>query len=304
MKMLHMVLAAMSLALTAVVVKSDAGDLRDVVESFTRPVNEGAMPSIDSATTWLNSAPLATTALRGRVVLVDFWTYTCINWLRTEPYVRAWAEKYKGQGLVVIGVHSPEFPFEKSLDNVRRAVKDMNVVYPVAVDNEHAVWRAFDNQYWPALYLVDAQGRIRYHQFGEGEYEKSERMIQRLLEEAGAKRVDRTLVSPEARGAEAPADWSNLRSAENYLGFERTVGFASPEGLQAGAERVYSVPRKLELNRWALGGDWTVQERAIVLPRPDGRIAYRFHARDLHLVMGPPAGSSPVRFRVLIDGRA
>src|SRR4051812_26397401 len=220
MKMLEMVLAGMTYALLAVVVKSDAGDFRVAVKSGTPSANEEAMPSLDGATTWLNSVPLTTTALRGRVVLVDFWTYTCINWRRTEPYVRAWAEKYRDQGLVVIGVHSPEFSFEKSLDNVRWAAKDMDVQYPVAVDNEHAVWHAYDNQYWPALYLVDAQGRIRYHQFGEGEYEKSERMIQQLLEEAGANRVARTLVSPAAHGAEAPADWSNLRSEENYLGYE------------------------------------------------------------------------------------
>ena len=288
----------------AVAIKHTIADTRDLGGLVARAGDEGAMPPLDGATTWLNSAPLTTTQLRGKVVLVDFWTYSCINWMRSEPYVRSWAEKYKAQGLVVIGVHSPEFTFETNLDNVRRAVHDMNVDYPVAVDNAHAVWRAFGNQYWPALYLVDARGRIRYHQFGEGDYDRSERMIQQLLSEAGAQLGDRGLVTPEAKGAEAPADWGHLQSQENYLGFERTVNFASPGGVQAGAARSYSVPTELSLNHWALGGDWTVQERAIVLHRRGGRIVYRFHARDLHLVMGPMKPGSSVRFRVLIDGRA
>jgi thiol-disulfide isomerase/thioredoxin len=304
MKTLEVLLAALTLEISVVVIEADAGKLRDIAGALGRPMDEGAMPSLDGATAWLNSTPLTTTELRGKVVLVDFWTYSCINWIRTEPYVRAWAEKYGNQGLVVIGVHSPEFTFEQNLDNVRRAVKDMNVDYPVAVDNRHAVWRAFGNEYWPALYLVDAKGVIRYHQFGEGGYARTERMIQQLLEEAGAKAIDRALVSPVAHGVEAPADWNNLRSQENYLGFERTVGFASAGGVQSGAEYTYSVPGRLELNHWALGGTWTIQERAIALHRPNGRIAYRFHARDLHLVMGPSARGSAVRFRVRIDGHA
>jgi thiol-disulfide isomerase/thioredoxin len=241
--------------------------------------------------------------LRGKVVLIDFWTYTCINWLRTLPYVRAWAEKYKAQGLVVIGVHSPEFAFEKNLDNVRRAAKDQKVTYPIAIDSDHAIWRAFKNEYWPALYFVDAQGRIRHHHFGEGEYERSERVIQQLLAEAGISGVGNELVSVDARGTEAAADWVSLKSPENYLGYERTENFASPGGTVSDKRRVYTVPTRLGLNQWALSGDWTVQKPAAVLNQANGRIAYRFHARDLHLVMGPAARGNSVRFRVRIDGQ-
>jgi thiol-disulfide isomerase/thioredoxin len=263
---------------------------------------EGDLPSFDGATTWLNSPPLTAKGLRGKVVLVDFWTYTCINWLRTLPYVRAWAEKYKDQGLVVIGVHTPEFDFEQDLDNVRRAVKDMNVGYPVAVDSRHAIWRAFNNQYWPALYFIDARGRIRHHHFGEGEYAHSELVIQQLLAEAGA-RVDRDLVTVEASGAQAEADWGSLKSPENYLGLERTENFASPGGAALGKQRLYTAPAQLALNQWALSGDWTVERHAIRVNKAGGRIAYRFHARDVHLVMGPAARGTSVRFRVLIDGK-
>ena len=264
---------------------------------------EGDLPSLGGATEWINSAPLTAAGLRGKVVLIDFWTYTCINWLRTLPYVRAWAEKYRDQGLVVIGVHSPEFEFEKDIGNVRRAAKDMRVDYPIAVDSEHAVWRAFRNQYWPALYFVDAQGRIRHHQFGEGEYEKAEMVIQQLLAEAGARGVGRDLVTVEARGLEVAADWSSLKSPENYVGYDRTENFASPGGAVLGQRRNYAVPSRLSLNQWALSGEWTVGRQAILLGKASGRVAYRFHARDLHLVMGPAAGAQPVRFRVLIDGQ-
>jgi thiol-disulfide isomerase/thioredoxin len=264
---------------------------------------EGELPSLGSATRWLNSQPLTTPGLRGKVVLVDFWTYTCINWLRTLPYVRAWATKYKDQGLVVIGVHSPEFAFEKNLDNVRRAAKDMKVDYPIAIDSDHAIWRAFKNEYWPALYFVDAQGRIRHHHFGEGEYEQSERIIQQLLAEARIGGVGHELVSVDARGAEAAADWGSLKSPENYLGYERTENFAPPGGAVLDKRRVYAVPAQLRLNHWALSGDWTVKRQLTVLDKPNGRIAYRFHARDLHLVMGPVARGASVRFRVLIDGK-
>jgi thiol-disulfide isomerase/thioredoxin len=236
-------------------------------------------------------------------VLIDFWTYTCINWLRTLPYVRAWAEKYKDHGLVVIGVHSPEFSFEKNTDNVRRAVKDMKVDYPVAVDSEHAIWRAFENAYWPALYFVDAKGRVRHHQFGEGEYEQSEKMVQRLLAEAGVGGIGDGLVSVGGRGAEAAADWTSLKSPENYVGYERTQNFASPGGAVLGKRHVYVAPAQLQLNHWALSGDWTMGQEAIRLTGPNGRIAYRFHARDLHLVMGLAARGNSARFRVLIDGR-
>ena len=264
---------------------------------------DGELPSLDGATTWLNSPPLTPTGLRGKVVLVQFWTYTCINWLRTAPYIRAWAEKYNDQGLVVIGVSTPEFEFERSLDNVRRSVGDMGMTYPVAVDNDYAVWRAFDNNYWPALYFVDAKGRIRYHRFGEGDYENSERMIQRLLAEAGRGGGDRTLVTVTGAGIEAPADWASLKSPENYLGYGRTENFASPGGAVFDKPHAYAAPRRLGLNQWALSGGWTMGRQATTLNQANGRIVYRFHARDLHLVMGPAAPANSVRFRVRLDGR-
>ena len=264
---------------------------------------EGELPSFDGATGWLNSPPLTPPGMRGKVVLVNFWTYTCINWLRQLPYVRAWAGKYAGQGLVVIGVHTPEFGFEHNGDNVRRAAQDMRVDYPVAIDNDYAVWGAFGNHYWPALYFADAQGRIRHHHFGEGEYQQSEMVIQQLLAEAGSAGTDQTLVSVDARGLEAPADWATLRSPENYTGYERTESFASPGGAVPGKPHIYTVPAELRLNQWALSGDWTMEEQATTLTTADGGIVCRFHARDLHLVMGPAAAGSPVRFRVLIDGQ-
>jgi thiol-disulfide isomerase/thioredoxin len=263
----------------------------------------GELPSLGGATGWLNSPPLTASGLRGKVVLIDVWTYTCINWLRTLPYVRAWAEKYKDQGLVVIGVHSPEFEFEKNVDNVRRAAKEMRVDYPIAIDSDFAIWRALKNEYWPALYIVDAQGQVRHHQFGEGEYDRSERVIQQLLAEAGNTGIARDLVSVDARGAEAPADWGNLKSPENYVGYGRTENFASPGGPVLDKPRVYAAPAQLKLNYWALSGDWTMRKQATVLNKPNGRIAYRFHARDLHLVMGPAARGTSARFRVLIDGQ-
>jgi thiol-disulfide isomerase/thioredoxin len=264
---------------------------------------QSELASLERANEWLNSSPLTASALRGKVVLIDFWTYTCINWLRTLPYVRAWAEKYRDRGLVVIGVHAPEFAFEKNINNVRWAVKEMRVDYPVAVDNEHVIWRAFKNQYWPALYFIDAQGRVRHHHFGEGSYEQSEMIIQRLLNEAGVGGIGDDLASVDARGLEAAADWSSLKSPENYVGFERTENFASPGGAVLDKPRMYELPARLRLNEWALSGDWTVKNQAAVLNKPNGRIAYRFHARDLHLVMGPAEPGTSVRFRVLIDGQ-
>jgi len=262
---------------------------------------EGHLPSLGGATGWLNSQPLTPSDLRGRVVLIDIWTYTCINWLRTLPYVRAWAEKYKDQGLIVIGVHTPEFPFEKDVDNIRRAAKAMRIGYPIAIDSDYAIWRALKNQYWPALYIVDAQGRIRHHHFGEGEYEMSERVIQRLLAEAGGGR-SHGLASVDARGIEVAADWDNLMSPENYVGYERTENFASRGGAVPDKSHLYAVPATLKLNHWAVSGDWTMGKQALALDKPNGRIAYQFHARDLHLVMGPAARGASVRFRVLIDG--
>ncbi len=264
---------------------------------------QSELASLDRANEWLNSPLLTAPALRGKIVLIDFWTYTCINWLRTLPYVRAWDEKYRNQGLVVIGVHAPEFAFEKDMNNVRRAVKEMRVDYPVAVDNEHVIWRAFKNQYWPALYFVDSQGRVRHHHFGEGAYEQSEMIIQALLAETGAGGIDRKPVSVGAHGFEAAADWGSLMSPENYVGHERTQNFASPGGAFLDKPRMYELPARLRLNEWALSGDWTVKNENVVLNKANGSIAYRFHARDLHLVMGPAAPGAAVRFRVLIDGR-
>jgi thiol-disulfide isomerase/thioredoxin len=235
------------------------------------------LASLDRADEWLNSPTLTASALRGKVILVDFWTYTCINWLRTLPYVRAWAEKYKDQGLVVVGVHAPEFSFEKNLANVRRAVRDLRVDYPVAVDNDNVIWRAFSNQYWPALYFVDAEGRVRHHHFGEGSYEQSEMIIQQLLAEAGAKDVSREPTMVDGRGVEAAADWRNLRSGENYVGYDRTQNFASPGGAALDQPLMYALPTRLRLNDWALSGEWTVKREATLLNRPNGRIAYRFH---------------------------
>jgi thiol-disulfide isomerase/thioredoxin len=272
------------------------------VASARLPV-EGELPSFDGATGWLDSEPLTPAGLRGRVVLVGFWTYTCINWLRQLPYLRAWAEKYSGHGLAVIGVHTPEFSFEHNPRNVQQAMRDMRITYPVATDNNYGVWQAFDNHYWPALYFADAQGHIRHHHFGEGEYARSEMVIQQLLAEAGSTGAGTDMVSVDPRGLEAPADWASLRSAENYTGYQRTEGFASPGGARPGTPHRYTVPAQLGLNQWALSGDWTMAEEASTLNAADGQIACRFHARDLNLVIGPAAAGSPVRFRVLIDGQ-
>jgi thiol-disulfide isomerase/thioredoxin len=264
---------------------------------------EGQLPSLAGATGWLNSPPLTAAGLRGRVVLVNFWTYTCINWLRQLPYVRAWAERYQDDGMDVLGVHTPEFDVERDLDNVRRAVKDLRVDYPVVIDNDYAIWDAFGNRYWPALYFVDAQGQIRHHRFGEGDYDQSEAIIQRLLTEAGVGRIGHDLVSVDARGVEAAADWDSLWSPENYLGYGRTENFASSNGAVLDTPHGYVAPARLALNQWALAGNWTVGRQAVVLNQAEGRIVYRFHARDLHLVMGPAGPGTPARFRVLLDGQ-
>ena len=258
--------------------------------------------ALGRAVGWINSPALTPEHLAGKVVLVNVWTYTCINWRRTLPYVRAWALKYQQQ-LVVVGVHTPEFPFERNIDNVRRAVRQMSIEYPVAIDTDYSIWRAFDNHYWPALYFVDSRGRVRGHRFGEGEYDKSEQLIQRLLAEVGAAGVGDSLVRVDASGVEAPADWSNLKSPENHVGYERTENFASPGGAALDRRRLYAAPARLALNQWALVGDWTMGRQAAVVTSPNGRIVYRFHARDVHLVMGPPPQRASVRFRVTIDGQ-
>jgi thiol-disulfide isomerase/thioredoxin len=264
---------------------------------------EGELRSFDGATGWLNSPPLTVADLRGNVVLVNFWTYTCINWLRQLPYLRAWHEKYSGQGLVIVGVHTPEFGFESNVDNVSRAVREMTIDYPVALDSNYAVWRAFGNHYWPALYFGDAEGRIRHHHFGEGEYEQSEMILQQLLVEAGSTDAGHELVSVDAHGAEVAADWADLRSPENYTGYERTRNLANADDVAPGRPHSYTAPAALRRNQWALSGNWTVADQATILNAADGRIACRFHARDLHLVMGAAAPGASVRFHVRIDGQ-
>jgi len=265
---------------------------------------EGELPSFEGATGWLNSEPLTASRLSGHPVLVEFWTLTCINWIRTLPYVRAWHDRYSADGLVVIGVHTPEFEIERNVGYLRRAVQEMGVDFPVAVDSDYAIWRAFANSYWPALYFADADGQIRHHRFGEGEYETSETVIQRLLAASGAAEVDRGLVSISPGGIEAPADWDDLLSPETYIGYQRASNFASPGGALRHRPHDYAVPGELRLNRWALGGTWTVGRETAVLDAAGGKIAHRFHARDLHLVMAPPPDGRDVRFRVLLDGRA
>jgi len=262
-------------------------------------VNEGTLPSLKGATEWINSPPLTPEGLRGKVVLVDFWTYTCVNWTRTLPYVRAWAEKYRDQGLVVIGAHTPEFPFEKDIDNVRWAAKVMNVNYPIAVDSDYGIWHAFDNNYWPAVYVADVNGTIRFRHYGEGNYDGTERAIQRLLDQAG-KKTDGQLVQVSPRGLEVAADYGTLKSPENYLGYRQGEGFASD--VVEDAPTKYAVPAQLGLNRWALNGNWTIKEGPVVLNEPNGSIVYRFHGRDVNLIMSPPAKGQAVRFTVKVDG--
>jgi thiol-disulfide isomerase/thioredoxin len=255
------------------------------------------VPPLEGAAEWLNSEPLGPADLRGRVVLVNFWTLTCINWLRQEPYVRAWSQAYQDDGLVVVGVHTPEFLFEHEIDGIREAVRVRGIDYPVAVDNDYAIWSAFDNHYWPALYFVDREGVIRDEHFGEGRYEESERVLQELLD------VKRQLVSVEGMGIEAAADWTHLRTPETYVGYERGERFASPEGAEIGERRVYSLPDRLPLNAWALEGGWTIASEHVALEQAGGSIAFRFHARDAHLVLNSRAGK-PTTFRVLLDGQS
>ena len=292
-----------------VALREDAGLVR-VSDNRTAPAParelwvEGRFPSLAGATEWINSAPLAPEALRGKVVLVDFWTYSCINCLRTLPYLRAWAEKYKDAGLVVVGVHSPEFAFEKKPANVRKAVKDLGIGFPVALDNDFAIWRGFDNQAWPAFYFIDAEGRIRHHQFGENRYDKAEQVIQQLLAEAGQTRIAAGLVAPLGQGTQAAPGAEPALSGETYLGHERAHGFASPGGIARDRAKTYQpAASALRTNQWSLAGDWTVEAERAVLDSANGRIAYRFQARDLHLVLGPAANGKPVRFRVLVDGK-
>lgn len=259
---------------------------------------EGNVPSFDGATEWLNSEPLTAADLRRHAVLVDFWTFTCINWIRTAPYRRAWDERYRDHGLIMIGVHTPEFPFERDVDSIRAAIEERRVTYPVAVDSEYTIWNAFANRYWPALYVADAEGAIRYHHFGEGSYAESERVLQELLGVPG------DVAAVEATGVEAAADWDTVQSPETYLGSDRAERFASPGGAAWEERRRYSAPYPLRLNQWALSGEWTIGRKAARLDEAGGQLSYCFHARDLNLVMGPAARGASVRYRVLIDGEA
>ena len=274
-----------------------------IAGTATRLPVEGQFPSLDGATGWLNSNPLTAADLRGKVVLVDFWTYSCVNWLRTEPYIRAWADKYKDQEFVVIGVHTPEFGFEKNVDNVRWAAKNYDVRYAIAIDSDYGVWHAFDNQSWPAIYLIDAEGRIRYRQFGEGDYDRTEAAIQDLLGEAGMSGFDRSRVAVEGKGVEAAADRDTVQSPETYAGSARGQNFASPGGVAPGGPGNYTLPVRLRLNEWAVSGSWNIGREAAVVKAPSGRLAFRFHARDVNLVMGPALPGGAVRFRVRIDGQ-
>jgi thiol-disulfide isomerase/thioredoxin len=281
---------------------------RDSVQLITmkpfRPSGASDLASLRRATAWLNSPPLTSAELQGKVVLVDFWTYTCINWLRTVPYVRMWADRYKEHGLVVIGVHTPEFTFEEDVNNVRRSANERGVTYPIAIDNDRAIWGGFGNHYWPALFFVDRSGRVREHHFGEGNYEESEMRIRELLAIPGSKSgLERQPGSLDAYGPEAGADWGNLKSPETYVGYHKAENFASPGGAVVNTRHAYAVPPRLRLNQWALSGEWTLKTEAASLNAGGGRIAFRFHARDLHLIMGPVAPRGAVPFRVTIDGR-
>jgi cytochrome c biogenesis protein CcdA/thiol-disulfide isomerase/thioredoxin len=267
------------------------------------PPVEGDFPPLAGAVSWLNSAPLMPESLRGKVVLVDFWTYSCINCLRALPYITSWYERYKDHGLVVLGIHSPEFAFEKNESNVKRAVRDLRIKYPVALDNNYAIWQSFNNQYWPAHYFIDAKGHIRGHHFGEGDYDGSEERIRELLIEAGAHDLPPIASDIRTEGIQASADEKHVASPETYIGYERAQHFMSPGGFGRGAEKTYSVPGTLNINEWGLSGSWRVDAEKAVSLGADGKIVFRFHARDLHLVLGPGMDGKPVRFRVTVDGQ-
>lgn len=272
-------------------------------DSHVPPRPPGPMPRLEGAVAWVNSKPLTPADLSGKVVLIDFWTFTCVNWQRTLPYVNAWASRYKDSGLVVIGVHTPEFSFEGDLENVRQATAQLKVAFPVAVDSKRAIWNAFDNGAWPALYIIDAKGVVRHRHYGEGDFERSEMLIQQLLAEAGVKNVPTSLVRVQGAGAQAPADWANLHTPETYVGFQQAEGFRSPGGMIAGQKRTYDLPDRLPTNMWAASGEWTFASEAARAERPNARIVYRFHARDVNLVMGAMSRDKPVPFRVRIDGQ-
>jgi thiol-disulfide isomerase/thioredoxin len=274
-----------------------------IVEVVSAIGDEGRMPDFDGGVAWLNSAPLSSRAMRGKVVLVNFWTYSCINSLRELPYMKAWAAKYKNSGLVVIGVHTPEFDFEKDPTNVKNAVFSLNVTYPVPIDSTHSIWTSFRNEYWPADYLIDGKGRIRYHHFGEGEYARSERVIQNLLKESGATGIDESIVRIAAEGPEAPPS-DDVRSPETYVGYARADNFVSPERVAHDSRRTYTPPAGPGLNQWGLDGSWAVGGEHATLESVPGKIIFRFHSRDLHMVLGPAKNGKPVRFRIKVNGAA
>jgi thiol-disulfide isomerase/thioredoxin len=264
--------------------------------------DQGAMPEMDGATGWLNSVPLSRKSLRGKVVLVNFWTYTCINSLRPMPYVRSWAAKYNDAGFVVIGVHTPEFSFEHEPANVENAVGSLNISFPVAIDSKYGIWQAFNNEAWPAQYLVDAKGRIRYHHFGEGDYGDIERVIQELLKENGATGLAPGTTSVSGVGIEAPPDWADERSPETYIGYRQAQNFASPERVHKDSIQAFSAPAKPSLNHWGFSGSWNVNAEGAVLQAVPGKVVFRFHGRDLNLVLAPAKDGNPIRFRVTLDG--
>jgi thiol-disulfide isomerase/thioredoxin len=267
-------------------------------------VGSSPLPGLSGATGWINSAPLTAKELKGKVVLVDFWDYSCINCIRAIPYVRAWADKYKDSGLVVIGVHTPEFDIEKQLPNVQKAVNKFGITYPVALDNNQAIWNAFQNEYWPAHYFIDAKGKVRFEHFGEGDYDQSEHWIQQLLQERNAKPMPGTTVAIDAQGVEAAADTNDVRSPETYIGYARAAHFASPGGISQDSEKNYTAPAQPGLNEWGLSGEWVDHGQVAILKSAGGKIVFHFHARDLHLVLGPTADGKPVHFRVTVDGQA
>ncbi len=291
---MRLLVAAVALWMVAVMAK--AQQQPSIVGSYP-------LAGLAGATGWINSAPLTAKQLQGKVVLIDFWDYSCINCIRALPYVRAWATKYKDSGLVVIGVHTPEFEIEQQTANVQKAVTKFGITYPVALDNKYAVWGAFHNQYWPAHYFIDAKGKVRYEHFGEGEYDQSEKWIQELLKEASAKAMPASTVSVHGQGAQAVADTEDVRSPETYIGYARADHFVSPGGIRKDVEQVYAEPVHLQLNDWGLAGKWTDHRQVAVLGAAGGKIVFRFHARDLHLVLGPTVAGKPVRFRVTLDGK-
>jgi len=276
------------------------------IRSQEPPSIVGSTPlyGLSGTTGWINSTPLTAKQLKGKVVLVDFWDYSCINCIRAVPYVRAWADKYKDSGLVVIGVHTPEFDIEKQMPNVQKAVNKFGITYPVALDNNYAVWNAFHNQYWPADYFIDIKGKVRYEHFGEGEYDQFEKWIQELLKEANAKPMPASMVNVHGEGAQAAADMNDVRSPETYIGYARAEHFVSPGGIKRDVEQLYAEPNHLRLNEWGLAGTWLDHKQVAVLGSAGGKVVFRFHARDLHLVLGPTVEGKPVHFRVTIDGQA